>query len=215
VNIEITFLELLPRDSGFGLGAVDDWHRDRSDEYIQILEAALKRIEDNRVKLPFPKWNVHGIGATKKENSRNFYQVSFRRSVTLALEPPDPLQKVLLTDNNEDPRHAAHPQVVDSKSDLTITKSCVVKLVTQGNDGSFGQVLALSLTNDDRKYEVAPLSQQNIFDREYKFVYPKDKAALEVLFDSILQEVVQYKLLSEEDVRQFLTELASRWKVHY
>ena len=58
INIEDTFFEKLPADSGFALGKVDDWHRDRTDEYFQILETALKRIESNRVKVPTPNWDV-------------------------------------------------------------------------------------------------------------------------------------------------------------
>jgi len=88
-------------------------------------------------------------------------------------------------------------------------------MVSQGLDGSYGQVVTLSFVNEDRKYEVAPLTQQSLFEREYKFVYPKDAEALRVLLSSILREVIDKELVTEDQARQLLTELAHHLKEMY
>lgn len=213
VNIEITFFDQLPADAGFGLGKVDNWHRDRSSEYIQMFTDALTHIERNRVKVPLPGWKIRGVH--KKQESTNGAQISFRGGVVLEVSPAEPETKVFLTNNNEDPRTALQRQVVEDQFDLSVKNSPIVKLVSQGQDGSFGQVISLSFINEDRKYEVAPITQQKLMEREYKFVYPEDKQALAVLLGSLLKEVIQQGLVSEKEARQMLVDLADKLKELY
>ncbi|MFQ5854904.1 MAG: hypothetical protein ACE5LU_04580 [Anaerolineae bacterium] len=213
VNIEDTFFEQLPADAGFGLGKVAEWHRDRSDEYVQMLEAALERIEANRIKIPVPDWKVRGV--YRKEELQTQSQILFRGGVVLGIRVPEPGIKVLVTDTGEDPRTAQQRQEVKDEFDLSVKKSCAVKLVSQGRDGSFGRVVTISFVNEDRKYEIAPLTQQQLLEREFKFVYPEDKAALQVLLSSILRYVIKHGLVNEEEARQLLTDLADKLEELY
>ncbi len=213
VNIETTFFDQLPADAGLGLGRVDDWRRDRNDEYVQMLEAALERIAANRVKLPAPRWKIRGV--YKKEDLQTRSQILFRGGVVLEIHAPEPGVKVLVTDADEDPRTALQRQTVEDKYDLSVKNTRVVKLVSQGEDGSFGQVITLSFINEDRKYEASPLTQQTLLEREYKFVYPEDKDALLVLLSSILRDVIKEGVVDEDDARQMLIELADKLKGLY
>mgnify|MGYP001025395096 CR=1 FL=1 len=208
VNIEETFFEQLPADAGFGLGRVEDWHRDRSDEYVQMFEDALERIDANRIKIPAPGWKIRGPHS--KDELRDQTQISFRGGVVLEVHTPDPGVTVLVTDTGEDPREAQQREAVEDQFDLSVKRSCVVKLVSQGQDGSMGRVITLSFINEDRKYEISPLSQQEIWDKEFKFVYPEDKAALEVLLSSILASVVERGLIDQDEARQLLVDLVDR-----
>jgi hypothetical protein len=167
------------------------------------------------VKVAAPSWDVSGFAVSKNETQRNNHQISFRRGATLVVRAPEPSVKVLLTDTNEDPRTAKQRQTVDKQFELSINKGCIVKLVSQGPDGSCGQVITLSFVNEDRKYEATPLSQQGIFEREFKFVYPKDKDALQVLLTSILKDVMKQNLVSEEEARKLLLQLAEELKRLY
>ncbi len=213
VNIETTFFDQLPADAGFGLGRVDDWHHDRSDEYAQMLTAALERIQANRVKLPAPQWRVRGVH--KKEDLPTRSQILFRGGVTLEIHIPEPGVKVLVTDSGEDPRTAVQRQSVKDKFELSVKSSRDVKLVSQSEDGGFGQVITLSFVNEDRKYEIAPVTQQKLLEREYKFVYPEDKEALQVLISSILRDVIKGGLIGEDEVRQMLIDLSDKLKGLY
>jgi hypothetical protein len=206
VNIEETFFEQLPADAGFGLGKVEDWHRDRSDEYVQMLQDALERIEANRIKIPAPDWKIRGVHS--KEGLRDQIQIRFRGGVVLEVHAPEPEVTVLVTDTGDDPREAQQRQAVENQFDLSIKRSCVVKLVSQGEDGSLGRVVTLSFINEDRKYEISPLSQQQLLEREFKFVYPEDRAALEVLLSSILKDVIKDGLVDEKAARELLISLA-------
>ena len=192
---------------------MDDWRRDRNDEYVQMLEAALERIAANRVKLPAPRWKIRGVH--KREDWQTRSQILFRGVVVLEIHAPEPGVKVLVTDMDEDPRTALQCQAVKDKYDLSVKNTRVVKLVSQGEDGSFGQVITLSFINEDRKYEVSPLTQQTLLEREYKFVYPEDKDALLVLLSSILRDVITGGVVDEDDVRQMLIELADKLKGLY
>ena len=208
VNIDTTFFDQLPADAGFGLGRVDFWNRNRTDEYVEMLEAALRHIEDNRITLPAPVWKIRGVH--RKEDLQSRSQIVFRGGVILEIHSPELGVKVLVTDTDDDPRTAVQRQEVKDKFDLPVKNSRLVKLVSQGEDGSFGQVITLSFINEDRKYEISPLTQQQLMEREYKFVYPEDKEALRVLLTSILRGVVKDGLADEDDVRQMLVDLADK-----
>jgi hypothetical protein len=213
VNIEQTFFEQLPADAGFGLGKVENWHRDRSDEYVQMLEAALNHIAAHRIKIADPVWKIRGVH--RKEELQAQSQILFRGGVVLEVRLPEGGSSVLVTDSGEDPRTALQRQVVKDNFEQSVTRSCVVKLVSQGGDGSFGRVVTLSFVNEDRKYEIAPLTQQQLLEREFKFVYPEDRAALIVLLSSILKDAIKQGLVNEEEARQLLMELASKLKELY
>lgn len=208
VNIEETFFQQLPADAGFGLGKVENWHRDRSDEYVQMFEDALERIEALRVKIPAPKWKIRGVH--KREDQREQAQISFRGGVVLEVQSPEQDVTVLVTDTGDDPRTAQQRQAVQDTFELSIQRGCVVKLVSQGQEGGFGRVITISFVNEDRKYEIAPLTQQQLLEREFKFVYPEDRAALEVLLSSILKDVIKHGLVDEKAARELLITLADK-----
>lgn len=208
VNIEDTFFKRLPADAGFGLAQVDNWHRDRSDDYVQMLEDALQHIEAHRISVPLPVWDVRGVGQ-RKSGSDTETSVSFRGGVVLEVAAPEGSVKVLMTDTGEDPREALQREVITNKHELSVKRGRVVKLVSQGQDGNFGRVVTISFVNEDTKYEVTPLSDQSaIWDREYKFVFPKDEAALRVLLESILKDVMKNDIVDADTAREILETLA-------
>ncbi len=212
-NIETTFFDHLPADAGFGLGKVDDWHRDRSDEYVQRLVDALEHIEKNRTKVPVPGWKIRGVH--NKSEAFGKAQISFRNGIILEVQVPNAEVKVLLTNNNQDPRTAQQREVIKDKYELSIKRGCIVRLVSQGQDGSFSQELNLSFINEVSKYEVAPISQQKLLEREYKFVYPDDPEALEVVILSLMREAIKDKLIDEEQALQLLRGLVDKLKEMY
>lgn len=213
-NLETTFFDQLPADAGFGLGKADAWHHDRSQEYVQRLTEAVEHIAKNRIKVPQPIWEVRGVGHKLTETVTGA-QISFRRGVVLDVRSPETGISVLLTDNNTDPRTAQQREVVTDKYELSVNRGRIVQMVSQSQDGSFGQVINLSFINEDTKYEISPISQQKLLEREYKFVYPVDKEALEVVLLSLMREAIKNNLVDEEQARQMLRELAEKLKGSY
>ena len=54
VDIEKTFLEVIPNAYGFTLGKVDDWSYDQTTGYVNKFQDALKKIETSLPKVPAP-----------------------------------------------------------------------------------------------------------------------------------------------------------------
>ncbi len=211
VNIETTFCERLPADAGFGLGKVDDWHRDRRAEYVKMFTAALACIAKHRVVVPVPVWEVKEGKQVETQGQIPHFQISFRTQVTLVVQPPAADVSVFVTNDNQDPCQAAQrlPVTGEKGAELVIESSRVVKLVSHSAAGQFSQVLTLSFTNKDEKYKPIPLSQQKLMQREYLFVYPEDRAALQVLLTNIMRMVIAEEVVNQDEARQLLEHLAT------
>ncbi|MBC8263794.1 MAG: hypothetical protein H8E47_06690, partial [Anaerolineales bacterium] len=205
-NIETTFFERLPAHAGFGLGRVDDWHRDRSAEYARMFKDGLAHIEAHRIQVPAPEWEVRGVGV-KKQPTRDGAQIVYRRGVKLLVDVPEPAVVVYLTETGADPREAnVQRQRIEDNYELSVKRSRNVNLVSQRGDGTYGQVITLSFVNEDIKYEVQPAVQRMLpeMQEEYKFVFPQDREALVVTIRSLLESAIERGLVDEAEARELL-----------
>ena len=203
-NIETTFFERLPAHAGFGLGRVDDWHRDRSAEYARMFKDGLAHIEAHRIQVPAPMWEVRGVGV-KKQPTRDGAQIVYRCGVKLVVDVPEPGVVVYLTETGADPRESnVQRQRIEDGYELSVKRSRNVKLVSQRGDGTYGQVITLSFVNEDTKYEVQPFSQQKLLEQEFKFVFPEDREALVVTIRSLLDSAIERGLVDEAEARELL-----------
>ena len=207
-NVEVTFFERLPAHAGFGLGQVDDWHRDRSADYVHMFHEGLAHIEANRIQVPAPAWEVRGVGV-KKQPTHDGAQIVYRGGIKLAVQAPGSGVAVYLTSTGADPREAnVQRERIEDEYELSIRRSPNVKLVSQRDDGTYGQVLTLSFVNEDTKYEVQPFTQQKFLEPEYKFVFPEDREALAVTIRSLLESAIERGLVDERGARELLRTLA-------
>lgn len=211
-NIETAFFDKLPAHAGFGLGRVDDWRQDHSADYGRMFQDGLAHIEANRIQVPAPKWEVRGVGV-KKQPARDGAQIVYRSGVILAVEVPEPGVVVYLTETGADPREVnAQRQRIDGSYELSVQRSRNVKVVSQGQDGAYGQVLILSFVNEDTKYEVQPVAQQKLMEEEFKFVFPTDREALMVTIRSLLESAIERTVLDEVGAKELLEELVQETK---
>jgi hypothetical protein len=213
-NIETTFFEGVPTHAGFGLGPVDDWHRDRSAEYVRMFTDGLVHIEANRVRVPTPRWEVRGIGV-KTQSTPDGVQIVYRNWARLAVEVPEPGVVIYLTDTGADPRQAGvQRERVEGRYELSVKRSPNVRLVSQRADGVYGQVLTLSFVNEDVKYEVQPVTQQALLETEFKFVFPEDRESLVVTIRSLLESAIARGLVDQAGVRELLKGLIGQLGQH-
>ena len=183
---------------------MDDWHSDRSADYVGMFGDGLAHIEAHRVRVPAPKWKVRGVGV-KKQSTRDGAQIVYRRGVKLAVEVPEPGVMVYLTDSGADPREAnVQRERIEAEYELSVKRSPNVKLVSQREDGTYGQVLTLSFVNEDTKYEVQPFTQQALLEPEFKFVFPQDREALAITIRSLLESAIERGLVDEVGARELL-----------
>jgi hypothetical protein len=203
-NVETTFFEKLPAHAGFGMGRVDDWHHNRSAEYVGMFTDGLAHVEANRVRVPTPRWEVRGIGV-KTQSTPDGAQIVYRNWARLAVEVPEPDIVVYLTETGADPRQAdVQRERVEDRYELGVKRSPNVRLVSQRADGVYGQVLTLSFVNEDVKYEVQPVTQQALLVREFKFVFPEDRESLVVTIRSLLESAVERGLVDRNGIRKLL-----------
>ena len=203
-NVETTFFEKLPAHAGFGLGRVDDWHHDRSADYVRMFEDGLAHIEANRVRVPAPRWEVRGVGV-KKQPTRDGAQIVYRNWAKLNVAAPEPGTVVYLTTTGADPREAnVQRERIEDECGHSVKRSPNVKLVSQREDGTYGQVLTLSFVNEDTKYEVQPVTQQTLLEAEFKFVFPEDRDALAVTIRSLLESAIERGLVDRAGARALL-----------
>ena len=62
---------------------------------------------------------------------------------------------------------------------------------------------------------MAPLTEQQIWEKEYKFVFPKDEQALEVLLASILKDVLEKNVVTVEQAQEILQNLVANVRSLY
>ena len=172
-----------------------------------MFRAGLAHVEDNRIKVPVPKWDVKGIGV-KKQPAHDGAQIVYRGGVNLVIQAPEPGIAVYLTNTGADPRDGQAQRLRMEDSDqLNIKRSPNIKLVSQAGDGTYGQVITLSFVNEDGKYEVQPVTQQKLLEEEFKFVFPQDREALAVTIGSLLESAIERGLVDRAGARALLEEL--------
>lgn len=209
-NVGTTFFDKLPAHAGFGLGKVDDWHSDRSGDYVRMFHDGLVHIEANRVQVPAPSWEVQGKYA-KKESTRQGARIVYRREAKLLVCVPESGVVVYLTDSGADPRDAkTQRQRVQDRFDLAINGSPDIKIVSQAQNGAYGQVILLSFFNEDTRYEPQPVGQPRLLKElgeEYKFIFPEDGEGLVVTIRSLLTSAIERGLLDKAVVIKLLAKL--------
>lgn len=210
-----TFFESIPGSFGFGLGRVDDWRSDRSDDYVRMFKEALQAIAGNKIRVPEPHWKTTGIGVSRQDTQDGGTQIRYRNWVKLTVSPPEADVRVFLTSTGEDPRQpGVQRQQVQDTWEETIRRSPTIRLVSQNADGAYGRVIRLSFINEDRRYEVQPVSQQRLIQEgaEFKFIFPEDEEALAVTIQSLIEQAIERGLVSKQKVSEVLKRLLSEFQ---
>ena len=103
LDISDTLFVSIPEDPGFGLKAVKDWTNDKSQDYIQKIRIGKEHIEENKIKVDPPDWEVASTNKYKTERNKKGAYVNYRLSAKLVVKPPTKDTVVFATSNGEDP----------------------------------------------------------------------------------------------------------------
>ena len=203
-----SFLEILPAETGYIQRKVDEWVTDRSADYKDKLAKAKALIEKHALRVALPIWEV--IGSQYRIESRGGgTQVYFRGSVSLKVSVPGAGVTVFVVQGNEDPRTAKQRGEVKISETIVIDKDCTIRMVCQdAASQDFGKVLDIAFVDDDRKY--APVMIKPTIDpleREYNFIYPADRQALQVFLKGWVNLIVVDDLITVDDIRVELEKL--------
>lgn len=199
VDIEKTFLEVIPNANGFAFGKVDDWSYDQTTSYANKFQDALKKVETSLPKVPAP---VFTCIPELTQSAQGTWTVKYHGSAQLIITTPEPGVKVRVT-KNEDPLTAKQFITVDDSSEeISVTENCTYFVVTLNGQNETSKVERITLTNldEDSKLIPEPAPKLDPKERIYRFKNPGDKIGLVVLLKDIIAHIKQDQVISDSDI---------------
>lgn len=206
VDIEKTFLEVIPNAYGFTLGKVDDWSYDQTTGYVNKFQDALKKIETSLPKVPAP---IFLCTSELTQSYQGAWAVKYHGSAILTVSNPEPGLKVRIT-KNEDPLAAKMFITVDAASkEIPVTESCTYFLVTLNSQNETSKVERITFTNLDDESKLIPDQAPKLDPKEriYRFKNPGDKIGLVVLLRDLIDHIKQDQIISEADILAAIEEV--------
>jgi hypothetical protein len=197
IDIEKTFLEVIPNAHGFTLGKVDDWSYDQTSGYLNKFQDALKKIENSLPKVSPP---VFSCSASITQSYQGGWEVKYHGSTVMKVSTPESGVKVRVT-KNEDPLIAKMFEMVENTPiEIEVEESCTYFLVTMNSQNEFSKVERISFTNLDDESKLIPDAAPELIDRIYRFKNPSDKIALIVLLKDVIEHIKQDQIISDSEI---------------
>ena len=199
-DVEKLFLELIPSGPGFSLYKVDDWSFDQTEKYQNIFQDAIDKINTSQPKVLLPNWKSSVEPAHLFDGKP---VIKFRGKVTLEISTPEKNAKVRVV-KNDNPVEAKQFEIADEKNKIIkeIEESCTYHLVTETDQGDFSRIVHIIFTNEDEGFHLIAETAPQLIpeDREYRFRNPIDKDSLIVLLKSMIERMIEDKLINKNDI---------------
>lgn len=197
-NVEKTFFEDLPASAGFGLSRVRDWIADKSTEYIEKIRAGKKVIEDNELRVENAEVRFSGDYRKTKDGS-----ILYTDMLNVLLKHKDPTMKIFITTDGSDPKSSSsHREEAVGQFKLKIQDNITLKFISQDRDDNFSRITILSITNEDKKYEITLPKQLTLGEPQVTFYFPKSLKGLVVTIKSLLKQAIEKKIIDKKKLRQ-------------
>ncbi len=207
-SLEDTFWSDLPSSVGFGIGKVDSWTIDRSQDYVQRLELGLSAIRDCKPPIPDPLWEVED-GEAKISEQGAGCTMEYSGATRLRVRIPRKVSKVFLTSNGQDPREPDAQRVhVDGEWSEVVDRNTQIQMVSCTADSDYGRVLHIHFRNQNLRYHVQPKPQSRLGEREYYFTLASDWGGVKMTFESLIHETLESSGISRQQLAQLLRVLA-------
>jgi hypothetical protein len=183
-----TFLNTLPSSTDYGLGPVERWVSDRTEEYIGRIRRGKERIEAHRLKVASPEVRLVGAGASLIADG----QVRFSDSVAVILHTEDKRTRVYVAEGSADPTdpNAVREEVVGD-APLTIREHKTLRYAAQDADGNWSRIETLALYNVNKEYEIAVAAQPQLDGTATaQLVFPRDQSSFMVTCRSLFTQAL-------------------------
>ena len=206
VDIEKTFLEVIPNAYGFTLGKVDDWSYDQTTGYVKKFQDALIKIENSLPKVPAP---VFICTSELTQSSQNLWTVEFHGSTKLTVSVPEAEVKVRVTKNEHPLTAKQFLSVEGNPHEIEVAESCTYYLVTLDGQNDTSKVEQITFTNLDDESKLIPEPTLKLYPGEkiYRFKNPGDKAGLIVLLRDIVSHIKEDKMIADADILAAINEI--------
>jgi len=197
-NIEKTFFEDLPASAGFGLGKVKDWSIDKSNEYIEKIRIGKRIIEENELRVENAEISFDGDYKKGKDGS-----VLYTGELIVYLKHKESQTKIFITTDGSDPKSTcSHREESIGQFELKVQDNIILKFISQDKDGNFSSVTSLSITNEDKKYEITLPKPLTIGESQVTFYFPESLKEFAVTIKSLLKIALEKKIIDKSKLRQ-------------
>ena len=198
INVEKTFFEDLPSSTGMGLGKVREWIADKTNEYLEKIRTGKKVVEENELRAENAEVILSGDYKRPKDDS-----ILYSGTLNVLLKHKDPGMKIFITANGSDPKSTySHREEAVGQFKWEVKDNITLKFVSQDKDGNFSRVTSLSITNEDKKYEITLPKQLIIGEPQVSFYFSESIKGLAVTIKSLLKRALEKKIIDKKKLRQ-------------
>jgi energy-coupling factor transporter ATP-binding protein EcfA2 len=209
LDISDTLFVSIPEDPGFGLKAVKDWTNDKSQDYIQKIRIGKEHIEENKIKVDPPDWEVASTNKYKTERNKKGAYVNYRLSAKLVVKPPTKDTVVFATSNGEDPWDSKS-QRSEMKSETTLNVdggNKMFRLITKDKEGNWSKETEINFIDQEKKHEIRIDTGFGKVETIVQFVFPVDEQSFKTSIRSLVNESIGHGIVDKKTVKKTLTEL--------
>jgi energy-coupling factor transporter ATP-binding protein EcfA2 len=209
LDISDTLFVSIPEDPGFGLKAIKDWTSDKSQDYIQKIRIGKEHIEQNRIKVDPPVWQVTSPNKYRIEENKKGANINYRVSAKLVIKPPTKDTVVYATSNGEDPWDDKS-QRSEMKPETTLDADGGNKrfrLITGDKEGNWSKETEINFIDQEKKHEIRVETGFGKAETIVQFVFPLDEQSFKTSIQSLVNESLEHRVVDKKAVKKILTEL--------
>jgi len=209
LDIRDTLFVSIPEDPGFGLKAIKDWTIDKSQDYIQKMRMGKEQIENNKIKVDSPIWQVTPSSKAKIEENKRGAIVSYRLSAGLEVKTSAKNTTVFGTSNGEDPRDSKS-QRIEIKAETTLQidgGNKRFRLISRDEEGNWSREIEINFIDQEKKHEIRPEEGFGKGETMVQFVFPVDEQSFKTSIRSLIKGSLEKQVIDKKGLKRFLTEL--------
>lgn len=187
------------------VGNVENWSKDRTEEYINIIDTAKREIE-NFSKVDIPKYSFEGKNKKELDNV-----VNYNDYIKITITAKNDHSFIYLTSNGDDPRKDNVQKLKDNKMiEFETSDNKKIKFCAKNKEGKFSKVITFDLKNNDKKY-IATVTKKNSYVKQ-KLKYDNTDQFQEDIDE---YEVTAYLPNDEGSLKIFLQDIIRHSKDKY
>ena len=193
-NIRELLFKTLPE--AYSLGSVNTWMTNFVSTLVQRIRSGKDYIETNA-----PQISQLKVDFTN-DLSQHGNQVTYQGELVLHADTEDGQGVIYYTEDGSDPTTSKQRQKLTPGDSLTIKGNRKVRLVVADEKGNYSAVKVIEAIDELEKFKIVRPSQKTAFDEMITFVFPKNKEAARITILSLLSELADSGLYSENELQQ-------------
>lgn len=196
-NIRDLLFKSLPE--AYSLGSVSDWMNDFVANYMQRMRSGKLHIETNAPQISQLKVEFGNAEA------QHGYQVNYKGELTLEVDTEDGQGVIYFTEDGSDPTSSKDRQRLNPGDTVTIKGTRKVRLTVADGKGNYGAVQTYeAIDNLEKSIIKRPQQRPGLIDEMISFVFPKTKEAAQITIASLIQEISESKLFSDDELKKVI-----------